>query len=116
MTKASFKVEADVLGATLEEHRSKSVPLPNVGLYGNIDLFGPIALQATVDAFKMKAGNYKGTLLDGQVSLEARVHKNIGLGLGYRYAYYKVEGHKHDWRGKLTYDYYGPIAYVELAF
>jgi len=116
VTKASFSVEADVLGATLEEHRSKSAPLPNVGLYGSIDLFGPVALQANVDAFKMKAGNFKGTLLDGQLSVEARVHKNIGLGLGYRYAYYKVEAHKHDWRGKLTYDYYGPIAYVELAF
>ena len=116
VTKASFRIEAHVLGVDLEEHRSKSVPLPNVGIYGNIDLFGPVSLQGTVDAFKMKAGKYKGTLLDGQLSLEARVARNFGIGLGYRYAYYKVKAHKHDWRGKLTYDYYGPMAYLELAF
>jgi hypothetical protein len=114
-TKAEFRIEADAVGQGLEEHRSKFVPLPNVGLYGNVDLFGPIALQGSVDAFKLKAGDYKGSLLDGQLALEARLARHFGVGLGYRYAVYRVKADKHDWRGKLTYDYSGPVAYLELA-
>lgn len=113
VTHAKFSIEAEDLG--LEEHRSKSAPLPNVGLFGNVDLFGPLSLQGSVDAFKLKAGDYKGTLIDSQLGVEARFAKNFGVGLGYRYAYYRVKAHKHDWRGKLTYDYYGPMAYLTLA-
>ena len=115
VTKASFRIQADVLGLHLEEHRSKSVPLPNVGVYGNVHLWGPLSLQGNIDAFKMKAGDYKGTLIDAQLGVEARFAKNFGVGLGYRHAHYKVIADKSDWHGKLTYDYSGPMAYLTLA-
>ena len=115
VTKASFRIEAQVLGVTLEEHRSKSVPLPNVGVFGNVHLFGPVSLQGNIDAFKVKAGGYKGTLIDSQIGLEARFARHFGVGLGYRHAHYKVVADKSDWHGKLTYDYFGPMAYLTLA-
>ena len=87
------------LGIGLEQQRSKSAPLPNVGLYGSIKLFGPVALQGNVDAFKLKVGNYKGKLLDGQLGLDYRFAKNFGAGIGYRYAYYKITGDTHNWHG-----------------
>lgn len=64
----------------------------------------------------MKAGKYTGSLIDAQIGFEARVLKNIGVGLGYRYAGYRVKARKNDWRGKLDYSYSGPMAYIELAF
>ena len=111
-----FKVSATGLGVSLEERRSKSFPLPNVGFFGNMHLFGPVSLQGSADAFKMKYGDYKGSLIDAQVGLEVRAIRNVGLGLGYRYAGYKLKASKSDWRGKLEYSYNGPMAYVELAF
>lgn len=117
MSKGKFNIQANALGGTLlEEGRSKSFPLPNVGLFGNVHLFGPVSLQASADAFKMKAGNYKGSLVDGHLALEARLLKNVGVGAGYRYAGYKLRADKSDWRGKLSYSYSGPMAYAELAF
>lgn len=111
---ATFHITA-LLGG-LEEHRSKSAPLPNVGLYGSMQLFGPVSLQGNVDAFKMKYGHYKGTLVDGQLALNYRFAKNFGAGLGYRYAYYKIEGNTHNWHGIFRYDYFGPTAFLEVAF
>ena len=117
MSKGKFKVAANLLGGTLlEERRSKSFPLPNIGLYGNMHLFGPVSLQGSVDAFQMKYGDYKGSLVDAHVAVEARLLKNAGLGVGYRYAGYKLTADKSDWHGKLSYSYSGPMAYVELAF
>lgn len=115
-SRGKFEITATALGLTLAERRSKSFPLPNVGVYGNLHLFGPVSLQGNLDVFKMKYGNYKGSLVDAQAALEARVITNVGLGLGYRYAGYKLEGDKSDWHGKLQYSYSGPMAYVELAF
>jgi hypothetical protein len=117
VTNARFKIRGEgPLGITLEEHRSKSAPLPNVGLYGSTRLTGALSLVGNVDAFKMKYGNYKGQLFDAQAALQYRFATNFGAGLGVRYAYYKVSGHAHDWHGILRYDYFGPLAYLELAF
>lgn len=115
-SRGKFKISASALGLSLEERRTKSFPLPNVGVYGNLHLFGPVSLQGNVDVFKMKYGKYEGSLIDAQIGLEARVIRNVGLGLGYRYAGYELKGSKSDWRGKLEYSYSGPMAYVGLAF
>lgn len=116
VSSAKFRIEGSVVGsALLEEHRSKSAPLPNVGVYGNVRLSGPLTLVGNIEAFKLKVGNFKGTLFDGQVGLNYRFMKNVGAGIGYRYAYYKISAHTHSWDGTLWYDYSGPMAYIELA-
>jgi hypothetical protein len=117
VTTGTFHIRGEgPLGIGLEEHRSKSAPLPNVGLYGSIKLFGPVSLQGNVDAFQMKYGHYKGKLLDGQLAADYRFAKNFGAGLGYRYAWYRITGDTHNWHGVLSYSYSGPVAYLELAF
>lgn len=117
ITSARFRIRGEgPLGITLEERRSKSAPLPNVGLYGSTRLTGNLWFQGVVDAFKMKYGHYKGTLFDAQAGVNYRFAKNFGVGAGYRYAYYKVSGNANDWHGVLRYDYLGPVAYLEVAF
>jgi len=113
VSSAKFRIQA--LQGNLEEHRSKSAPLPNVGLYGSTALWGPVTLQGNVDAFKLKVGNFKGTLIDGQAALNYRLMKNVGIGAGYRYAHYKIQAKTHSWDGTLWYTYSGPVAFVELA-
>lgn len=117
VSKGSFSIQGTgPLGVALEEHRSKSAPLPNVGVYGSVGLAGALSLQGHLDAFKMKYGKYTGRLLDAEAALEYRFAKNFGVGLGYRYAAYKITGRSHSWHGILSYDYLGPVAYLELAF
>jgi len=113
VTSARFRIEA--LNGDLEEHRSKSAPLPNVGLYGTVNLTGPLWLQGHADAFKMKVGKWKGSLIDAQLAVNYRFAKNFGAGIGYRYAHYKVSADTSSWFGTLWYTYNGPVAFLELA-
>ena len=113
VTSAKFRI--GVLNGALEEHRSKSAPLPNVGVYGSVRVWGPLAVQGNVDAFKLRVGKFKGTLLDGQLGLNYRLMKNLGIGAAYRYAHYKIQARTKSWDGTLWYTYKGPMAYVELA-
>jgi hypothetical protein len=113
VSSADFRIAA--LNSALEEHRSKSAPLPNVGVYGSVGLWGPVTLQGNVDAFKLKVGNFKGSLIDGQLAVNYRFMKNVGAGLGYRYAHYKISAHTNNWDGTLWYNYSGPMAFIELA-
>ena len=103
-------------GAQLVEEKSRTIPLPNVSLFGNYNIDKTWGLNGRVDLLSMKMGGYKGTLVDAQATVSARVHHNIGAGLGYRYVDYDVRVRKSDLHADVNYRYHGPFAFVELAF
>ena len=116
LTKARYSFSADVAGARLVEEKSKTIPLPNVSLFGNYNIDKTWGLNGRVDLLSMKVGGYKGTLVDAQATVSARLHRNIGAGLGYRYVDYDVRIRKSDLRADMNYRYHGPFAFAELAF
>ena len=119
LTDASFSISGTlpgVSGATLVERRATTIPLPNIGLYANHSFNKTFGIHAKADFFSIKLGDYKGRLIDAQLGFSARIQRNIGVGIAYRFVDYDVEVRKNDFGGKIEYKYYGPVAFVEVAF
>lgn len=116
LTDASYSFIADVDGAILSESESETVPLPNLSLYSNYSFSKSINLNARVDLFALKVGDYRGQLIDVQAAVAARLSRNIGAGLGYRYVDYNLRVRKDDLRAEANYAYHGPFAFLELTF
>ncbi len=111
-----YSFVADVDGIILSQARSHTAPFPNVTLYGSYNLGKVINLNARIDAFALKLGAYKGSLIDAQASVAARLQRNIGVGAGYRYVDYKLRITEPDYGLRADYRYHGPFAFAELAF
>ncbi|MCG2839705.1 hypothetical protein L6Q21_01755 [Sandaracinobacter sp. RS1-74] len=116
LTRARYSFSAEVAGVELSEAKSKTVPLPNVSLFGNYSIDGTWGLNGRVDLLSMKMGGYKGKLVDAQATVSARIHRHFGAGLGYRYVDYDLRVRKSDLRAEVDYRYHGPFAFAELAF
>ena len=116
LTRARYSFLANVAGAQLVEEKSKTIPLPNVSLFGNYNINKTFGVNGRVDLLSMKMGGYKGSLVDAQATVSARVHRNIGAGLGYRYVDYDLQVRKSDLHADVNYRYHGPFAFVEVAF
>lgn len=116
--KFSLIAEVPVAGESiiLSEDRQATILLPNVSVFGNYNLSRIWAIHGKVDLLSLKVGDHKGQLVDAQIGVSARVHRNIGLGLAYRYVDYDLETRRQDWGGELQYRYYGPLAFVEIGF
>jgi hypothetical protein len=116
LTDASYDFVADLDGVILSESRSETVPLPNVSLYGSHSFSETVNLNARIDFFALKVGDYRGQLVDVQATIGARLHRHIGAGLGYRYVDYNLRIRKEDLRAEADYAFHGPFAFLELAF
>ncbi|HET9396278.1 MAG TPA: outer membrane beta-barrel protein [Nitrospiraceae bacterium] len=102
--------------APRSEGRHEGAPLPNAGIYGSYALSRVFSIEGRIDAFKLKVGNYKGGLIDANLRISARMHRNIGVGVGYNYARYKLDVDKNSWNGTFKYNYSGPVTYIEFVF
>lgn len=116
LTRARYSFSAEAEGVELVEEKSRTVPLPNISLFGNYNIDRTWGLNGRVDLLSMKMGGYKGSLVDAQATVSARLHRNVGAGLGYRYVDYDLRIRKTDLRAEVNYRYHGPFAFVELAF
>lgn len=103
-------------GAIVSTNRGVTAPLPTLGLYGSYSLSKIFSLNARADYLKIKISNIKGKLIDTQVGVSARVHKNVSLGAGYRYVEYDVDATKGNFIGALGYKFHGPVVSAELTF
>jgi hypothetical protein len=49
-------------------------------------------------------------------AVDWRFHKNMGVGIGYRYVDYELEADKADFRGEVQYTFKGPTIFFNVAF
>lgn len=119
-----FEVELDGQG-TVEgtaiasrQHRRKSAlaPLPTIGAFGAIQLAPRFTLRGRVDWLKLSVGDYGGELWNAQAGLDYRLHRNIALGVTYRYVDYRIHAEKPDWTGRMSYRFRGPALVVRAGF
>lgn len=101
--------------AVAVEEEQRTVPLPTVGIYAGLALTPSWVLSGRADVFKMKLRGNDGQLLNLQANLVYRMTPNIGLGVGYRYNDYRIEG-SGSFKGRVDYRYGGPQAFVEVGF
>lgn len=103
--------------ATLQrEQRNQLVPLPTLGLYGRYDIDKTWSLNGRVDYFSVKIDQYKGSIIDVSGGISARVTKNLGLGVDFRYVDYGLRATADKFTGQVNYNFYGPFLFVELGF
>lgn len=100
----------------IRQFRNTSVPVPVFGINGIQDLGGNFTLIGSVQFFYLDLGSEDATLFDGVITLNYRITKNIGIGIGYNYFSFKANQAKPAFTGrfKLTYD--GLMAFLNIYF
>jgi len=110
---------ATVNGQTLpqrREQKDKTIPLPHLGVFANLDVARGVSLHGGANYFELKIDDKKGRLVDLSAGISGRITPNIGVGARYRYVNYRLRMHSDDWRGKVDYRFKGPALFVEAAF
>lgn len=107
---------SSVCGEVEREQRDQLVPLPTLGLYGRYDINDTWSLNARADYFSIKIDQYRGSIIDVSGGISARVTKNVGLGVDFRYVDYGLRATADDFTGEVNYNFYGPFFFFELGF
>lgn len=116
--KASFTGQGRVGAASLTTRVRKTealAPLPTLGIYGSWAAAPNLILAAHADFLKLSVDNYDGRLINTAVSATYRIHRNIGVGVSYRYVDYKLGITKQNWNGEVDYTYKGPSVFLHFA-
>ena len=111
-------VGTGVLGGTgfRREARDALAPLPTIGLYGTYVVHPQVHVRGRVDYLSLKYNDYDGSLINWMAAVDWRFHKNMGVGIGYRYVDYELEADKSDFRGEVNYTFMGPTIFFNVAF
>jgi hypothetical protein len=91
-------------------------PLPTIGLYGAYAFTSKWLLSGRVDVFSLNYEDYKGSLVNFNVSVDYRFARNFGVGLGYRYIEYNLDLTKTSYNGNVNYKFTGPMLYAVASF
>jgi hypothetical protein len=116
--KASFTGQGRVGAASLTTRIRKTealAPLPTLGIYGSWAAAPNLTLAAHADYLKLSISDYDGRLINTAVSATYRIHRNIGVGISYRYVDYKLGVTKSNWNGEVDYAYKGPSVFLHFA-
>lgn len=100
------------------ERRSRNLlaPMPTAGVFANGYILPRLGVGGRIDYFSMEIGKYDAKLLNAQVSAMYRVHRNIGLGIGFRHVEYRVIGTGEHLIGRVDYNFDGPTLFVHAGF
>jgi hypothetical protein len=114
-------IEGEVFINKLElsfERRSVSAvaPLPNVGVWYFYAPNNKWMFTARVDWFGITVGDYSGNMWNLGPGVNYQFHKNIGIGLKYRYFESTLRVDKTNWDGRVSLIYHGPLITVNANF
>ena len=96
--------------------------VPTIGLFGGVALSERWSLSGRVSAIQIsELGDIEdGSWVDAYGAVVYRPFRNVGFGLGYKFLEADVEGTFRDggdeFRGKLDWEYDGPVAFIEIGF
>lgn len=106
-------------GAAVDFQRSSVnvvAPLPNLGAWYFYAPHPKWMLNARVDWFGLSIDEYSGSLWDVGAGVNYQFHKNIGVGLNYRYFDFAANVNKTYWDGKFSMVFQGPLLTVNANF
>ncbi len=100
------------------ERNSVSVvaPLPNIGAWYFYAPTQKWMLTARVDWFALSINEYSGSLWNLGAGANYQFHKNIGVGLNYRYFDFTAKVDQDNWDGKFSFTFQGPLLTVNANF
>lgn len=104
-------------GAALKtETRSILAPLPNVGAFGHLRLFGPVNLTGRINWLQLKIDNYKGGLTDADVGLAWHFARHFSATASWRIISYRLDVEREQFEGRIRYRFSGPTVGVLATF
>lgn len=115
----SIEGEARIGGAALQTTRREKeflAPLPTLGVFGNWEVADKVNVNGRVDYMSLGYGDYDGAVLNAQIAVSYRFHRNFGIGAMYRFVDYDIGIEKDDFIGEVDYEFSGPALYLEIAF
>jgi hypothetical protein len=95
---------------------STPLPLPVIGLRAGWVVAPQWYIDAQAQFFKVKYGDYDGSLSDLRVGATWMFSRNVGLGLGYNRFYTKVDVSRDTFDGRLKFGYSGLQAFMTGTF
>ena len=100
------------------ERKSANVvaPLPNIGAWYFYAPHPKWMLTTRIDWFALTIGEYSGGLWDLGAGVNYQFHRNIGVGLNYRYFNFTANVNKTNWDGKISLIFQGPLLTVNANF
>jgi opacity protein-like surface antigen len=75
-----------------------------------------VQLRSRVDYLSLEYKDYDGRLTNWMAAVDWRFHKNVAVGVGYRYVDYKLESTKSDFTGEVKYTFKGPTIFINAGF
>ena len=95
---------------------SAVAPLPNISVWYYYAPNDTWMFTAKVDWFGFEVGDYSGYMWDIGPSVYYQFHKNIGVGINYRYFDAGLRVAKTDWDGRVSLVFHGPLFTVHANF
>lgn len=91
-------------------------PLPNIGAWYFYAPHPKWILSTRVDWFALSINEYSGSLWDLGAGINYQFHKNIGVGLNYRYFDFTAKVDKTNWNGEFSLIFQGPLLTINANF
>lgn len=98
------------------EERKIFAPLPTIGAIGQWEPAKRITLFGRVDWLSLTIDDYSGRLINAEASVSYSVHKNIDLGVSYRFVDYELKVRQPLWNGTVSYQFSGPGLFLRAGF
>jgi hypothetical protein len=100
-----------------------TVPLPAIGLGGEVRILPKLSLLGSLDAMYLKINSFQGSLLNTSLGLEYRPWRRFGLGLTFNAMAIRIQASSSssgypgtDFVGKVELNYSGLLMYGKVAF
>jgi opacity protein-like surface antigen len=91
-------------------------PLPNIGAWYFYAPTDKWMFNARLDWLGIKIGDYTGSMWNFAAGANYQFHKNIGVGLKYRYFDFTATVDNEKWDGKLDLIFHGPLLTINANF
>ncbi|MCP3866974.1 MAG: hypothetical protein GY703_02540 [Gammaproteobacteria bacterium] len=93
-----------------------TAPLPNIQLFGTYAFTPKLFADGSLSYFSLDYDKYDGSLIAATVSLEYRLTKHFGVGLGYNYVNMNLDIDKSGEKNEYDLDYTGPKVFLSAGF
>jgi hypothetical protein len=99
-----------------DDSKNVSAPLPHLGAAYTYAFTPSLALHLGVKGFAVEIDNIEGTIIEIDADVGWQPWKNIGIGAGVRYFKTEVNSTGSDVDGKIEFEYFGPMVFVQATF
>ena len=114
---ATLAAQGGTASRSLDENATTQAPLPVLGLRGLWRLPHDFYVTAQVQYFYVQFDPYSGSLIDLKASLVWQFADHVGIGIGYNDFGFRFDiEDRHDFDGRLRWDYGGAIAFATFMF